>query len=308
MIQYLNHSAIDRQKWDDLSAAHGLVYAQSWYLDIAHPNWEALILDDYEAVMPLTGGKKFGVDYLFQPFFVQQLGVVSKQPLSPEQQTEFLLAIPKKFRFAEIRLNESNAFDNRIQGIEYHRNVVLDLNKDYETIRANYHTNMKRNLAKAKSHDLQLKDDVELTQIINLFRADRGAKVGVWGDAEYARLLRLGEEALKRNAAFLMGVTDGMELLCGALFMQTAGRIVFLFSGNSELGKQKQAMTYMMDSVIKIFASQHVTFDFEGSDNDNLARFYLGFGGEERRYPSYTYNHLSAIGKGLLKVWKAKNS
>ena len=69
MIRYLNHNAIDRKKWDDLVAAHGWVYAQFWYLDIVHPDWAALVLDDYEAAMPLTGDKKFGVQYLFQPFF-----------------------------------------------------------------------------------------------------------------------------------------------------------------------------------------------------------------------------------------------
>jgi len=304
MLQHLNHNQIDRAKWDDLITHQGLVYAQSWYLDVVHPDREALVLDDYEAVMPLTGGKKFGVQYLFQPFFAQQLGIFSRQPLSPEQQTEFLLSIPQKYRFAEIRLNESNAFDDSIQGIEYHRNVVLEMNRDYDTIRANYHTNTKRNLAKAESHDLQLKDDVELPQIVDLFRSDRGAKVDVWGDAEYARLLRLGEEARKRGAAFFVGVKDGSELLCGALFMKTDKRIIFLFSGNSETGKQKQAMTFMMDRIIQRFANQPILFDFEGSDDDNLARFYLGFGGEERLYPAYSFNRLPAVGKEILKLWK----
>ena len=304
MIQYLEHKAIDRTKWDALVAQHGMIYAQSWYLDIVHPDWEALVLDDYEALMPLTGGRKFGVHYLFQPFFVQQLGIVSRRPLSPEAQSEFLLSIPKKYRFAEIRLNESNAFDDRIKGVEYHRDVVMDLNRDYDTIRAGYHTNTKRNLAKAESHALQLTEAVDLSQIIGLFRAHRGAGVVVWGDAEYARLLRLGEEALKRDAAFLVGVTEGEALLCGALFLKTPDRVVFLFSGCGEQGKQKQAMTYMMDRVIRRFAHQPVVFDFEGSDDDNLARFYLGFGGEERRYPSYTYNTMSAAGSAILRLWK----
>ena len=304
MIQYLEHKAIDSTKWDALVAQHGMIYAQSWYLDIVHPDWEALVLNDYEALMPLTGGRKFGVHYLFQPFFVQQLGIVSRRPLSPEAQSEFLLSIPKKYRFAEIRLNESNAFDDRIKGIEYHRDVVMDLNRDYDTIRAGYHTNTKRNLAKAESHALQLTEAVDLSQIIGLFRAHRGAGVAAWGDAEYARLFRLGEEALKRDAAFLVGVTEGEALLCGALFLKTLDRVVFLFSGSGEQGKQKQAMTYMMDRVIRRFAHQPVVFDFEGSDDDNLARFYLGFGGEERRYPSYTYNTMSAAGSAILRIWK----
>jgi hypothetical protein len=88
--------------------------------------------------------------------------------------------------------------------------------------------------------------------------------------------------------------------------MKSNGRITFLFSGLNEKGKEMQAMTFMIDQTIRKYAGQPLTFDFEGSDDENLARFYLGFGGEESRYPSYTYNNLSAVGKSLLKVWKKR--
>jgi hypothetical protein len=306
MIHYLRHSEINRQKWDELIDDKGIIYPQCWYLDVVHPGWEALVLDDYEAVMPLTGGKKFGVNYLYQPFFVQQLGIISRWPLSPREQREFLRAIPKKFRFAEIRLNETNAFDDDIKGIEYHRNVVMNTNRDYEMIRANYHTNTKRNLAKAESNGLEVVCETELPEIIDLFRANRGATVKVWGDAEYDTLLRLNEAANRGHHSFIVGVKhqETNELLCGGLFLINSDRVTFLFSGCSERGKQLHAMTLMMDDVIKDCAGHPTTFDFEGSDDDNLARFYLGFGGEERRYPSYSYNNMSAAGKAVLRLWK----
>ena len=308
MIRFIENSHIDRAKWDSIVSDCGLVYAQSWYLDIVHPEWSALVLDDYEAVMPITGGKKFGVNYLFQPFFVQQLGVFSRQKVTAEMLQDFLNAIPKKFRFAEIRLNEGNIVENKLQGIDYHRNVVLDLSQDYATIRASYHNNTKRNLAKAENSGLQTVENPDLKQIVRLFRETRGATVGVWGDVEYATLIKLGETAMRRSAAFTLGVTEKgkEELLCGALFVKTASRVIFLFSGNSEKGKALQAMTFMMDSIIQRFAYQPITFDFEGSDDDNLARFYLGFGGEEKCYPSYTNNTMFPIGKTLLNLWKKR--
>lgn len=308
MIHFLKNSQIDRAKWDALIFGCGLVYAQSWYLDAVHSGWEALVMDDYEAVMPLTGGKKFGVYYLFQPFFVQQLGVFSRTALSPEQQTEFLNTIPSKYRFAEIRLNEGNAFLRNLQGIEYHRNIILDLNKDYNLIRTHYHNNTKRNLLKAENNDLQIVNYVDLKQIIKLFRENRGATISVWDDAEYATLINLNETAQRHKATFTLGVTESgsEELLCGALFMQTANRVTFLFSGNSDHGKEKQAMTFLLDRAIQRFANQPILFDFEGSDDDNLARFYLGFGGVERPYPSYAFNRLLPLGKALLKVWKKR--
>lgn len=309
MITYLQHNQIDKTKWDAAIAEYGNIYAYSWYLDIVHPEWEALVEDDYETVMPLTGGKKFGVNYLFQPYFVQQLGVFSKAPLTPEKTESFLNTIPKKYRFAEIRLNENNTFNEGFQGVEYHRNVLLDLNQDYEAIRANYHQNTKRNLTKAEGNNLQIMDTVIPYHVVALFTDNRGALLDKWGKAEYARLTRLGQVAQKRQFAFMLGVTEkGVgELICAAIFMKTADRITFLFSGLKQQGKDKQAMTFLLDHVIREYAGQPMTFDFEGSDDDNLARFYLGFGGKEVRYPSYSFNRLSAVGRGLLKLWKKRN-
>lgn len=306
MMKYLEHKAIDKTKWDATIAACGNIYAFSWYLDMVHPGWEALVEDDYQSVMPLTGGKKFGVNYLFQPYFVQQLGVFSIDPMTPEKTEAFLQAIPKKYRFAEIRLNESNTVSDNIQVIEYHRNVILDLNRDYESIKANYHTNAKRNLAKAEGNNLQLVNTVIPYHVVALFTDNRGALLDKWGDAEYSRLTHLTQVAVNRKAAFLLGVTEkGVgHLLCAAIFMKTNDRITFLFSGLTEDGKQRQAMTFLLDQVIQQNANRPVTFDFEGSDDDNLARFYLGFGGKEVAYPSYTFNRLSPIGKAALKLWK----
>ena len=306
MIRYLEHSEIDKKKWDATIAKCGNIYAFSWYLDMVHPNWNALVEDDYQSVMPITGGKKFGISYLYQPYFVQQLGVFSTTGMSPEKTAAFLDAIPKKFRFAEIRLNESNTFDDLNQNIEYHRNIILDLNQDYNTILSNYHANTKRNLSKSETHHLQLVYNVIPYHVVVLFRDNRGATLEKWGDREYDVLTKLGQTALNHKAAFILGVNeigDG-ELLCAALFLKTNGRITFLFSGLNEKGKEKQAMTYMLDQVIQKYAGQQMVFDFEGSDDENLARFYLGFGGKEVKYPSYQFNRLSAIEKRALKIWK----
>lgn len=308
MIHYLHHNEIDLKKWDAAIGEFGNIYAYSWYLDIVHPGWEALVEDDYDAVMPITGGMKFGVNYLFQPYFVQQLGVFSKTPLTPEKVEEFLKAIPSKYRFAEVRLNESNTLSDNIDNIDYHRNIILDLNQDFKSIKDNYHTNTKRNLAKAENNNLQLVDTVIPYHVVALFRDNRGALLDKWGDAEYNVMTHLAQVAQRRKAAFMLGVTEkGVgELLCAAIFMKANGRITFLFSGLKQEGKEKQAMTFLLDQVIQKYAGQPLTFDFEGSDDDNLARFYLGFGGHEVKYPSYSYNHLSAFGRAMLKLWKKR--
>ena len=60
-----------------------------------------------------------------------------------------------------------------------------------------------------------------------------------------------------------------------------------MFSGNSILGRETQAMTFLIDAVVREFAGRSLVLDFEGSDNENLSRYYSGFGSATVRYPDY---------------------
>lgn len=296
MITYLTHDKIDKTLWDNCIARspNGLVYAWSWYLDVAHPGWEALVEiedDNYLSVMPLTCRKKYGINYLCQPFFVQQLGVFSMVPVNNEKTKAFLQAIPRKYRLVEIRLNEQNPVEKDWRGIELHRNHLLDLNHLYNDLSSEYHDNTKRNLKKSLKYGLQLIENVPIQTIIQLFRNDRGASIKHWGDTEYARLERLTDVAIASSNAFVYGVKsfDKQDIICGAVFMKSHSRLTFLFSGNSQLGKEAQAMSFLIDQVIQRFSGQPMVFDFEGSDDDDLARFYHGFGAVPVSYPSFTF-------------------
>ena len=296
MINYLTNEQIDKSRWDDCvtHAVNGNVYAFSWYLDIVHPEWEALVemIDgNYVTIMPITKKKKYLINYLCQPFFVQQLGVFSRQPITEETTVAFLKSIPRKYRLVEIRLNENNPLPKDAKGVEWHRNHLLNLNKDYTLLSNDYHENTKRNLKKSLNYGLTLVCDADIQEIISLFRENRGASIAHWGDAEYARLSHLTESAKASGNAFVYGVKslNDNEIICGALFMKSHNRITFLFSGNNALGKESQAMTFLIDQVIREYAGQPLVLDFEGSDDENLARFYHGFGAEPIMYPGFTY-------------------
>jgi hypothetical protein len=63
MINYLRHNEIDHEQWDDCIKDSPRVkpYGFSWYLDIMAPGWEALTDDEYDAVFPLPGFRKYGI-------------------------------------------------------------------------------------------------------------------------------------------------------------------------------------------------------------------------------------------------------
>lgn len=310
MIKYLTHNQIDKEKWDNCISLsfNGNVYAWSWYLDIVHPNWEALVEDNYKRVMPLTGGRKFGINYLYQPFFVQQLGVFSQKQLSSDVVSNFISSIPSKYRFAEIRLNIHNKFDSDTLIVDCHRNVELDLISDYDSLYKNYNNNTKRNLAKAHANDIVVVKQINPEMIINLFRNNKGKDVIHWGKKEYDRLLQLIYTAIYHDSCLLYGAVreNSDSLVAGAVFMFSHDRIVFLFSGADESNTENHALTLVLDYVIHDFSGTQNTLDFEGSDSDSLARFYKGFGGKELYYNGVNFNKLNGLAKWALRKWKGK--
>ena len=296
---------IDKRRWDDCIAKsfNGSVYAWSWYLDIVHPDWEALIENDYERVMPLTPSRKFLLSYMFQPFFVQQLGVYSQSTLSADDVERFVRAIPAKYKIVRYRLNEFNKVDYELGIYEPHRNVVLDLIYDYQSLCNNYNNNTKRNLIKANSAGLTIDKDVKAETIIKLFAENRGRDVEHWKEKEYKRLLDLVDTAIYHECCFVCGVNDiEGRTIAGGIFMCSHDRIIFLFSGSDESYKNKHALTFMLDNMIREFSESKYIFDFEGSDNDGLFRFYKGFGGKEVYYPEVKYNNLKGIFKIASKI------
>ena len=307
MIRLLKHNEINKRRWDDCinKSFNGNVYALSWYLDIVHPNWNALIENDYERVMPLTNSKKFGLSYMFQPFFVQQLGVFSTSQLSQDDVDNFINAIPQQYLLTQYRLNSYNKVDYDSDIIAKHRNVELDLIYDYQYLYNNYNNNTKRNLAKAEAAGLSINNNINPEIIINLFRNNRGKDVKHWKDKEYNRLLELINIAISQECCFTIGINDlDNNTIAGAVFMHSHDRIIFLFSGSDEAHKDKHALTMLLDNVIREFSETQYTLDFEGSDNDGLARFYKGFGGAEVFYPEVKYNNLKGILKFIYKLMR----
>ncbi|NOX85863.1 MAG: hypothetical protein GXO86_07860 [Chlorobi bacterium] len=295
MIRYIKNSGIDNKKWDNCikKSVNGNPYALSWYLDIIHGEWEALVEGDYERVMPLTGKKKYGIWYLYQPYFAQQLGVFSTEKLNPETVKNFLRAIPPQYRYVDINLNSFNKIEGEEYEIIYNSNYMLDLIHDYEKISVAYSKNTKRNLKKSRLHRLSMMKGVKPEELIRLFRENRGRTLKKWGEIQYRHLGRLMYSSIYKGKGVIYGVYDERNQLCaGAFFVKSNNRLIFLFSGTSEKGREVAAMTYLIDGVIEEFTPSRLVLDFEGSNNPDLARFYKGFGAKETHYPRLRINKL----------------
>lgn len=287
MIKYLRHQEIDTQKWDDCisRSVNGMIYAMSWYLDLVNDRWEALVQNDYESVMPLTPGRKLGISYLFQPRFTQQLGVFSRTHLTEKVVLEFINSIPHHYRFIEINLNTHNKLSNPHPDFTPWLTHELDLIAPYEQLAAGYSTNLKRNLKRAVKAGLTVMGNSTPENIIRIFRENKGRELRNLADRDYDLLRRLIYVMIYKKMAGVLAVFDETnDLRAGAFFVYSGRKAIFFFSGTDAHGRELRAMPLLIDHFIRTHAGSHLTLDFEGSNNPDLARFYKGFGATPVNY------------------------
>jgi hypothetical protein len=301
-IRYIPHNQIDRQKWDHCieNSSNGLIYPYAWYLDACNVKWDGLILNNYEAVMPLTWNKKYGIYYLFQPWFCANLGVFSFNLLKEEDINAFLEAIPKKFKYIDITLNYGNASINKpfvTERVSY----LLSLQPTYEELQQGYRTQLKRNLAKAKTAGLITKWDIDIHTIFPLAK-EIMQRVSPISDEEVEIMNPLTNAVNRHKQSVTLGVySPNNQLLASAVFYQSHNRWYYLIVGNHPNGKTLGASHYLIDSFIKRYANTNSVLDFEGSDIRNIAYFYSSFGAIPETYQAIKINKLPKIIRWLKK-------
>ena len=136
MIHYKKREELDIDKYNFCveNSIQSRVYAFSWYLDIVSDNWDALVLNDYEAVMPIPWNSKFGLKYVVQPCFCQQLNVYSKRNIDKTILDKFFKSIPIRYLFNNLNLG----FQIIHKDIITKQNFILELNKTYDIVFKNY--------------------------------------------------------------------------------------------------------------------------------------------------------------------------
>jgi hypothetical protein len=290
MITFLKNTEIDKKKWDDCiqDSMNSLLYAYSWYLDLLAPGWCALVKDDYLSVMPLPTRKKMGIEYVFQPFFAQQLGVFSKEEQSPEILEEFICNIPSEIKYIDTNLNIYNPVAKINFPTVKATNYELDLSGKAEDLFKNYSSNTKRNIKKSKKL-IKIDENIPVKELIRLksenTRPRRSAKFYIWMSTFVEQLL------LKGHGKLIGAKVDG-NLVAAALFGLDNQRIYYLIPVSDNEGKELRAMFSVIDFVIDSYAGSGKILDFEGSDIKGIARFFDGFGAKAKYYHKLKINRL----------------
>ncbi len=292
-IHYLRNKEIDKTKWDACieTASNGLIYAYSFYLDTMAKNWDAVVLNDYEAVMPLTWNKKLGIVYLYQPAFTASLGVFGKN-LSEDLVGIFIITARKHFQFIEIALNTGNILSAPHGFSALHCNYILKLEKKYEELVSGFRENHIRNIKKAFQSGCTIKKSISIDEIIriNQGQMNDSSVVKEIDYENFKKLFTLLKE--KKQAETYSIVNEKNVILSSCVFFFSHNRAYYILVGNTVEGRSIGASHALIDAFIKENAGKNLILDFEGSDIVNLALFYKGFGAVVELYPFLKINRL----------------
>lgn len=297
-LKHIKHNEIDCKKWDQtiMDSQAPLVFGLSYYLNATSPGWEALIIDDYECVFPLTSKSKMGVIYLPQPPFTSQLGAFGN--INSEREKIFFDFLLKKYKLIEIELNWKNKIKSEF--IKEKKTYIIDYEKGYK-----FNKNTKRNIANAISDNLSIENinDKEVSVLAEKFLYPF-LKGAIKLPEKHIKLMSgLLANALEAKQLYSFKVINSSgEIKAIAFFVCNNKHALYLKGTVTDKAENSGCMHLLMGYAIDFFSDKATCFDFGGGSNSQgLASFYKGFGGEACSYGFLKVNRLPK----LLKVLKA---
>ena len=279
MIEYLKNDEINKDEWDACVAAshNGKPYGYSWFLDCMAPGWQALVDDDYDAVFPLPGFKRFGINYVATPIFLQQLGAFSPDKPSPDMMNEFLEYLPGIYRLVDLCVGQKVHHESF--SVTEKVNFELDLSKPYEKIHDGFTGHCRRNIESSARKKPNLTRSVTPEELAELFMANKGKEIKGIKKRDYQRIISLMKYCLASGKGKIIGARSGRKELVYATFLVTIkGNITMLMVVNTPYSRERRIGYYVVNEIIKEYASTHTRLDFAGSSIPSVAAFMESFG------------------------------
>lgn len=294
MIKLLHRSEIDDTLYNQCieTSENTELYAFSWYLDIVAENWNALVLDDYKAVMPLPIRKKYGITYVYQPLWTLQLGIFGDCDIK-----EFVDEVSRQFRYIEIRLNPHNTIESDL--FVSNKKQTLGINADFSEVL--FRKDRKKDLNKAQAANLVFKKGSDTDALISLFKNNVGKRTPNITDKEYLKLSDLSIMLRDKGVGEVFEVYEGDDLVAAALVIKFNEKAIILVSSTDFKNRDNGSNTFLIAKTIEQYKDEIKLFDFGGSSIPSIASYFKSFGAKTIAYPFLKVNNLPFV----LKLFKS---
>jgi hypothetical protein len=283
-IRFLKRKEIDDRRWNETinASVNSLPYALTWYLDAVSENWDALVLNDYDAVMPLVWLRKFGIKCLYQPYYCQQLGLFSTEKITAGLYRDFLQTASTQFSYIHINLNPSAALVAEKFALLKKKNLLLPLGNDHASLQKEYSGSHKRNITKAQKASLVFSTQCDLKSFQKFYLENVNHTKENFKPKHEKIFKKLTQLLITNGHGVIFTARDtSNNLQASVLLVIHKKRLIGIINTSSASGKKQGASHFLFDHIIQKFSGSEFILDFEGSSIATIARFYEGFGAIE---------------------------
>ena len=302
-IKYLKNSEINFVRWDNCinNAINGNIFSYSWYLNILCENWDALVLGDYEYVMPILHKIEYKKSIIFSSKLGNRLGIFSNSILTEKIVTEFIDKIPNTFSLVHILLNKFNKLTSKSS--TYKKTYELDLIQTYAKISEKFSNQFQKNIHIAVSNRIKIIKGLMPNELINFAQRKNSITNPNLKNSDFQKLRMIIAYGLRYNLGEIYGVYSAENNLCAAaFFLKSKRKIHLIYNAIDKQAINTCALYYLIDKFIETHAEKNLTLNIENIIINNDLDFFTGAGAHEYKYKSYSVNHLPWYYKFLIKI------
>lgn len=277
MIRRLKYHEIDFEKYSNCleNSVQKNFYGQSDILDfLTDKSWELLVLNDYDAIMPIPVQQRFFISYSYIPLFCQQLGIFSAED-NPIINEKFLTFFRKNYRIQSYAFNDKNSFEN-LSSLK--KNYIIQ-KTDYKSLRKYYFKGRKSTVKTSQYlhfKELNLNDSILDFIILNLKGLNHKKEIQKFSD--YVGFLN------QRKNLLLFGSYKETELTNVAIMINKDSELFLLGLINNEKFIKDNGASFLIDRIIQLYISEK-KLNFMGGSIRGIEVFFKSFGSECFEYP-----------------------
>ncbi|MCU4156508.1 hypothetical protein J1N10_11000 [Carboxylicivirga sp. A043] len=267
-FKWLKRSEIDEKKWDDCikHSANGHVFAQSWYLDIVCDDWQGVVADDYEAVLPLPL-KRIGFQTVYCPHWTPYLGIINQKPINKKAAWLMLQTVPY------FNINLVMGTHNKLPGMkalrcEARKFAVLDLISEISRLEKRFKPELKPIIELYKKKKINVVRAMDASEYLNFVN-----RPGVYANGdELPALLKMISFALRYKSAGLYAAYDERnQMVAGAFLLKSDKKLSLIHCG--DCSSNLEAVKAIIFHILDHNAGSNLTLEFPFY-SDEVGRFF----------------------------------
>jgi lipid II:glycine glycyltransferase (peptidoglycan interpeptide bridge formation enzyme) len=276
------------------------LFLQPWWLEAVCAAWDVAIAkkgDRVAGVWPYAIDKKIGVSILRNPkltpylgpavFFPADIKESNADSFEHETISELIKQLPeaKVWHLAiQPGIKQAGIFKHSQLQTTVQQTFLLDLEATEEVLLSNIKDTARRNIRQAEKEIRIINDPAHLKDLYN-FQKNTLENKGTFLAYSLAEMQRLMDACIANKSAALWVAKAGDVIQAIVWHVWDKNCSYYLMGGQNHETNGYKAMTALLWHVIKDAKQKgHTTFDFEGSMDEGVERFFRNFGARRDLY------------------------